>query len=137
MQQPSALIVTDAAKPAVEVILTAFRSIPCGFARALLPKTAINPTPASQPTHWLCFDQSLDEEEVAIIEGFPQGHLPPLTDPEAAWGQHGLMSEADAKAALSAENLQIHRMSGNVEPIAFCTSLLNELGLMFVPEPVI
>jgi len=119
------------------MILTAFRGTPCGFARALLPKTAVNPTPASPPTHWLCFDQSLDEEEVAIIEGGSEGHLPSLANPEAAWGEDGLMSEADAKAALSAGNLQIHRMSGNAEPIAFCTSLLNELGLMFIPEPAI
>lgn len=135
MQLPCALIVTDAAKAAVEAVLTACRGEPCGFARKLIPAGTPAPTSSTPPTHWLSFDASLTQEEVAAFQQFPSGDLPPLAAPSANWGADGLMSAADAAAAVSGANLQVYSVSGDVVPYDFCMGILDSRGLAFAPDP--
>lgn len=134
MQLPCALIVTDAAKAAVEAVLTACRGMPCGFARKLMPLDTTNPTSDTPPSHWLSFDASMTQDDVVAFQMFPSGELPPPADPEAAWGKDGLMSEAEAVAAVSGGNLQVYSVSGDVVPYDFCMGILDGRGLALVPE---
>lgn len=135
MQLPCALIVTDAAKAAVEAVLTACRGEPCGFARKLMPADTPSPIATTPPTHWISFDASLNEADVIAFQKFPAGELPPPADPEAAWGKDGLISAAEAAAAVSGANLQVYSVSGDVVPFDFCAAIIESRGLAFVPEP--
>ena len=133
-QLPVALFVTDGQKANVEAVLHAYRGEPTLFGRKLIPTNTPNPTPESEPTHWLMFDASTNQDNVTVYQGFANGDLPPLDDPEAAWGSNGLISAQDAMEAINGANLQVYSVSGDVVPLSFLGGILESRDLMFVPE---
>lgn len=134
---PSCLVVTDAQKDNVVEVITAYRGEQYGFSRQLIPADTVNPSPASTTTAWLAFDASTNEDQVAVMLRFANGDLPPLADPEAAWGENGLISASDAMTAINGTNLKVAAVSGDVVPWDFAVAFCDSLGLMFKPEPEI
>jgi len=134
---PSCLIVADAARQGVIDVLTAYRGEPYGFSRQLIPVDTVDPSPSSPATHWLAFDNSSSDDVVAVMLAFASGDLPPLADPDAAWGENGLISALDAKIAISGANLQVAAVSGDVIPENFTAAFVASKGLMYKPEPEI
>lgn len=127
---PCALIVTNAAKAGCEFVLTAYRGENLEFGRPLIPADTVNPTPQTQPTHWLMFDASTDQSDVIVYNGFADGDLPPLANPTAQWGENGLISAVDAMSAINGANLQVYSVSGDVEPTEFVEGLDGHGGIL-------
>lgn len=131
---PSCLVVTAAAKAGAIAVLSAYRGSAYDFTRGLIPADTVDPTPQSTVTAWLAFDASTSEEEVAVMLAFAGGDLPPLADPEAAWGLNGLIGASDAMTAINGANLKVAAVSGEVVPWNFATAFVASLGLMLLPE---
>lgn len=138
---PCAIIVTDAAKADAEAVMTAYRGQMVEFGRAVIAADTVDPTPSTPATHWLLFDASTSYENVSVYQAFADGDLPPLADPEAAWGENGLIGAAAALAAVSGTAMQVYSVSGDVEPTEFVEGqngqggILAGRGLMYRPMP--
>lgn len=80
---------------------------------------------------------AIRSEWLIAFQKFPGGDLPPPADPDATWGKDGLISAAEAAAAVSGANLQVYSVSGDVVPFDFCAAIVEGRGLAFVPEPAL
>lgn len=144
---PCAIIVTAAAKSGAEAVMAAYRGEPVEFTRALIPYDTPNPDPTTEPTHWLLYDNSTDQADIIVYQGFSVGDLPPLAEAEngAAWGLDGLPEGAVAMGYVSAANLQTYTPTGDVNPDEFVNGrpdgnggriggILLSRGLMYRPD---
>ena len=131
--QPIICLVTAAAKANANLVWAAWGKGPDTFSRRLAAKSGINEN--STPTHYLMADSSIFVEDVAIIQQFANNQLPPLPD-GMAWGVDGVISAADALAAINGANLQCYSASGNVEPLDHANAILDSRGLAFIPDAV-
>jgi hypothetical protein len=91
------------------------------------------PTTSSVVTHYLFADSSTSPADVAIFQSMANGDLPPIT---GVWGADGVITGADALAAINAVNLQVYSASGNVVPLDHANPILASRGLSFVPAEV-
>lgn len=132
---PCAVIVTANAKSSAEIVISAYRGGQVQFGRPLIAADTANPSPSSTPTHWLMFDASTVQDDIAVYQGFANGDLPPLADHSAAWGENGLIGAADAMTAVNGANVQVYAASGDVVPDEFVRGVLQGRGLMYRPEP--
>ncbi|ATC34178.1 hypothetical protein CA606_18585 [Caulobacter vibrioides] len=129
---PVIMICTAAAQTNINRVWEAMGRGPGTFSRKLT--TAPAPTTESPATHYLSSDASTDQATVAVWQGFAGGDLPPLPE-GVVWGENGVISAADAMAAITGANLQIYSASGDVEPIDHANGVLLGRGLKWVPEP--
>lgn len=134
MRLPSVCIVTDAARDnANRVWIAMGKATPDSdpsFIRKLTTDQA--PTPDAPVTHWLLSDTSTLDSDIAILQAFSAGILPPLPE-GSSWGEAGTISAEDAVAAISASNLQIYSAAGDVEPMEHVNGILLGRGLSLVP----
>lgn len=133
MTLPNIAVVAAAVKDNANAVLEAWGRGPNTFSRKLCAKsdTATYETP---PTHYMCADSSTTDSDVAIMQGFANGDLPPLPD-GTVWGESGVVSAADAMTAISGANLQVYSASGDVVPLDHANAVLASRNLMFVPDP--
>lgn len=126
--QPCVGIVKADDKTNANLVWNAWGKGPETFSRAL---TTDNPAiPSSTVTHYLFADSSSSVEDVAIIQGFANGDLPPIS---GAWGVGGVIAASDALAAIDGDSLQCYTASGNVTPLDHCNAILASRGLNWVP----
>lgn len=128
--QPVVSLVVAAQKVAADAVWAAWGRGPETFGRALTDDP--NPTTTSTITHYLSADSSTTVEDVAIIQAMSHGDLPPL-EPGKTWGVDGVISAADALAAVNGASLQCYSASGNVEPLDHCNAILASRGLSWLP----
>lgn len=97
---------------------------------------AIDPaaTYETPPTHWLSSNAAGDATELAILQAMTLGELPSLPE-GVAWGEDGVISEADAKAATDGSVFHVYSCAGDVEPVDHAAAVLLSEGLQFVPDP--
>lgn len=128
MLLPMVCIVTDAARVDINRVWEARGLGPDNFSRKVC---AIDPgaTPATPPTHWLMSDAGASDAEVAIVQAMTAGTLPS----GVAWGEGGLIAEADALAATDGAVLQVYTAAGDVEPVDHIAGILAGRGLQYVP----
>ena len=131
--QPCVGIVKAADKTNANLVWVAWGKGPDTFSRKLT--TDASPTPGSIVTHYLFADSSTSVEDVAIIQAFANGDLPPLPD-GAAWGVDGVIGAADGLAAIDGDSLQCYSASGNVTPLDHCNAILASRGLKWVPDDI-
>lgn len=93
-----------------------------------------NPTWETAPTHKYMSDQGATGEFAAILLGFANGDLPPLPD-GVVWGENGIISSADAQAAITAENFAFASFNDGFTPGEQIEAALSALGLSVVPDP--
>lgn len=125
-------ICTAAAKINVDLVWEAMGRGPGTFSRKVcaLDPGATWTTPA---THYLSSDASATDSDIAIWQGFADANLPPLPW-GIIWGEEGVISAADAIAAISGANLQVYSVSGDVTPADHIAGILAGRGLQYVPE---
>lgn len=129
--QPCVGIVKAADRTNANLVWAAWGKGPNTFSRKL---TTDNPaTTSSTVTHYLFADSSTSVEDVQVIQGFANGDLPPIMD---AWGVEGVISAADALAAIDGDSLQCYSASGNVAPLDHCNAILASRGLSWVPDEI-
>lgn len=131
--QPTVSIVTAAAKPGADAVWEAWGRGPGTFGRKLTTDPA--PTSSSPATHYLSADSSTTVEDVAIIQGMANGDLPPL-EVGKTWGVAGVISAADALAAINGASLQCYSVSGDVTPLDHVNAILASRDMMFVPDEI-
>ena len=131
--QPCVGIVKAADKTNANLVWAAWGKGPETFSRKLT--TDADPTPSSTVTHYLFADSSTSVEDVAIIQGFANGDLPPL-DVGVAWGVGSAIGAAAALAAIDGDSLQCYSASGNVTPLDHCNAILASRGLKWVPDDI-
>lgn len=126
-------IVGDAKKDDNNRVFAARGMGPETFIRKLC---AIDPaaTYETPPTHWLSSNAAGDGGELAILQAMTLGELPPLPD-GVVWGEDGVISEADAKAATDGSVFHVYSCAGEVEPVEHAAAVLATEGLQFVPDP--
>jgi len=93
-----------------------------------------NPTWETAATHKYMSDQGVTVEFAAILHGFANGDLPPLPD-GVVWGVDGVISAADALAAITAENFAFASFNEAFTPGEQVAAALDALGLAVVPDP--
>lgn len=95
-----------------------------------------NPSPTCEtpPTHLYMSDQGVTGEFAAILLGFANGDLPPLPE-GTVWGEDGIISAADALAAITAENFAFASFNEAFTPGEQVDAALTALGLVKVPDP--
>ncbi len=81
-------------------------------------------------------DQGVTGEFAAILLGFANGDLPPLPE-GVVWGENGIISAADALAAITAENFAFASFNEAFTPGEQVAAALDALGLVIVPDPPI
>ncbi len=125
-------ICTAAAKTNVDLVWEAMGRGPGTFSRKLC---AIGPgvTWQTSATEYLSSDASATDADIAIWQGFADQNLPPLPE-GVVWGESGVISAADALAAISGANLQVYSVSGDVEPADHIAGILLGRGKQYVPE---
>jgi len=128
--QPCVGIVKAADKDNANLVWNAWGKGPNTFSRRLT--TDAVPTMSSTVTHYLFADSSSSVEDVQVIQGFANGDLPPIMD---TWGVDGVISAADALAAIDGDSLQCYSASGSVTPLDHCNAILDSRGLKWVPDP--
>ena len=92
-----------------------------------------NPAWTAPATHYYMSDQSATPELQAQFLGFANGDLPPLPE-GVVWGVNGVISAADALAAITAENFAFAAFNEGFEPSEQVEAALTALGLYAVPE---
>ena len=98
--------------------------------------STINPTWETAPTHKYMSDQGVTGEFATILLGFANGDLPPLPD-GVVWGEDGVISAANALAAITAENFAFASFNEAFTPGEQVAAALDALGLNIVPdEPI-
>lgn len=107
---------------------------PSSFTRTLC---AIDPNATSDtpPTAICMYDQAATMQDAVIYAAAQGGTLPTLDDAghEIAWGEGGIISEADAKAAFA--TLQFWVNASDVDALTFAGANMAAAGLQFVPYP--
>lgn len=93
-----------------------------------------NPTWETAATHKYMSDQGVTGEFAAILLGFANGDLPPLPD-GVVWGEDGVISAADALAAITADNFAFASFNEAFTPGEQVAAALDALGLTIVPDP--
>lgn len=131
--QPCVGIVRAADRDNANLVWAAWGKGPNTFSRKLTSDPS--PTTSSTVTHYLFADSSTTVEDVAIIQAMANGDLPPLP-PGYAWGVDGVISAADALAAIDGDSLQCYSASGNVAPLDHCNAILASRGLSWVPDEI-
>lgn len=96
--------------------------------------TEPNPTWETPPTHRYMSDQGVSETFAAILHGFANGDLPPLPE-GTVWGEEGVISAADALAAITADNFAFASFNEAFTPGEQVAAALDALGLVIVPDP--
>ncbi len=92
-----------------------------------------NPTWQTTPTHKYMSDQGVTVEFANILHGFANGDLPPL--PEGVRGENGIISAADALAAISPANFAFASFNEAFTPGEQVAAALDALGLVVIPDP--
>lgn len=85
-------------------------------------------------THHGAHDGSTEAADFAAWSAMVDGILPTLPAGKA-WGIGGVISEADALAAVTDGNLRVYSGSSNVDSVALFRGAVREAGLYFVPSP--
>lgn len=86
------------------------------------------------PTHRYMSDQGVTVEFSDALHGFSAGALPAL--PEGiAWGEDGVIGEANALAAITADNFAFASFNEAYTPGQQVAAALDALGLVIVPDP--
>ena len=93
-----------------------------------------NPTWETAPTHRYMSDQGVTTEFASILHGFSNGDLPPLPE-GVVWGEDGIISAADALAAITAANFAFGSFNEGFTPGEQVEAALSALGLVVVPDP--
>ena len=93
-----------------------------------------NPTWETAPTHKYMSDQGATGEFAAILLGFANGDLPPLPE-GTVWGENGVISAADALAAITADNFAFASFNEAFTPGEQVAAALDAFGLTIVPDP--
>lgn len=128
---PVIAVCTAAARENVNLVWEAMSRGPGTFSRKLTSEAS--PIPTSPATHYLMSDASATESDVAEWQAMASGDLPDIGT--NSWGVDGIISSADAQAAISAANLQVYSASGDVIPTEHAAGILASHGLQFVPDP--
>lgn len=128
-------IVTDAQKTNLNRVFAARGMGPETFSRKVC---ALNPaaTPLTPPTHWLASNAAGSLEELNILNAMTNGDLPD-TPEYVVWGEDGVISAADAIAAMDGAVFQVYSAAGDIEPVDHVVAILDSRGLQYVPEPEI
>lgn len=132
MNLPMVCIVVAAHRDNINLVWAARGLGPECFTRRLCVSGAA--TPETPPTHWLMSDATATDAEVATCQRMSDGDLPPLPE-GVAWGVDGVISAADALAAIDGSALQVYSVSGDVEPVDHVSGILASRGLQYVPDP--
>lgn len=130
---PAICVCTAAARDNVNLVWEAMGRGPGTFSRRLTNDP--NPTTESTVTHYLMSDTSASDADVAEWQAMASGDLPDIGMNQ--WGVDGIISSADAQAAISGANLQVYSASGDVIPVEHAAGILQSRGLAFVPDPEI
>lgn len=85
------------------------------------------------PTHRYMSDQGVTSEFAAILHGFANGDLPPLPE-GTVWGEDGVISAADALAAIASTNFAFGSFNEAFTPGQQVAAALDALGLVRVPD---
>lgn len=127
-------IATPAALTNVNLVLEAMGRGPGSITR----KATTVPAPAwdATPTHWWMSDQGVTAEFQAQLLGFSNGDLPPLPA-GVVWGVDGVISAADALAAITAANFSFASFNDGFTPGAQVQAALGAKGLYVIPFPEI
>lgn len=121
-----------AAVPNINKVLEAMGRGPNSLSR---PATSTpNPTWETAATHKYMSDQGVTGEFAAILLGFANGDLPPL-EAGKEWGVNGVISAADALAAIASENFAFASFNEAFTPGEQVHAALDALGLTIVPDP--
>lgn len=131
--QPCVGVVKAADRENANLVWSAWGKGPDTFSRRLTDDPS--PTTSSTVTHYLFADSSTSVEDVQIIQAMANGDLPPLPT-GYAWGVDGVISAADALAAIDGDSLQCYSASGNVAPLDHCNAILASRGLSWVPDEI-
>lgn len=128
-------IIAIGAIAAVENINLVLEAMGRGPGSLSRPATSTpNPTWETAPTHKYMSDQGVTSEFAAILHGFANGDLPPLPE-GVVWGENGVISAADALAAISAANFAFASFNEAFTPGEQVQAALDALGLVQVPDP--
>lgn len=99
------------------------------------PENGLPPvTWETAPTHRYMSDQGVSETFAQILHGFANGELPPLPE-GVVWGEDGVISAADALAAITADNFAFASFNEAFTPGEQVDAALDALGLTKVPDP--
>ncbi|WP_300573581.1 hypothetical protein [Phenylobacterium sp.] len=127
-------IATAAAVTNVNLVLEAMGRGPGNISRKAT--TVANPAWDATPTHYFMSDQGVTPEFQAQLLGFANGDLPPLPE-GVVWGEEGVISAADALAAIASPNFSFASFSGAFTPGEQVQAALDALGLHVIPFPEI
>jgi len=127
-------IATAAAVTNVNLVLQAMGRGPGNISRKAT--TVANPAWDATPTHYFMSDQGVTPEFQAQLLGFANGDLPPLPE-GVVWGEEGVISAADALAAIASPNFSFASFSGAFTPGEQVQAALDALGLHVIPFPEI
>jgi hypothetical protein len=116
----------------INLVLEAMGRGPNSLSRPATTNPA--PTWETAPTHKYMSDQGVTGEFAAILLGFANGDLPPLP-PGTVWGEEGVISAADALAAITSENFAFASFNEAFTPGEQVAAALDALGLVIVPDP--
>ena len=125
-------VATNAAVTNVNLVLEAMGRGPGSI--TCKATTVSNPTWEEAPTHWFMSDQGVTAEFQAQLLGFSNGDLPPLPS-GTVWGENGVISAADALAAISAANFAFASFNDSFTPGEQVQATLDALGLHIIPFP--
>jgi hypothetical protein len=86
------------------------------------------------PTHYYFFDVTAEDHDVRAWEGMQSGDLPPVA-PGVVWGEGGIISAADAMAAVTRDTTLFATKVGDLmTAMQFRDSILAGAGL-YLPVP--
>lgn len=107
-------VVTAAAAANVRLVLGAMGLGFGGFGVPMVAQGDEEATPESEPTGFMQYDGSADSELVAALQSLVAGVAPAIDGfgSTIAWGEDGLIAEADAVAAFGGESVQIISAAG-------------------------
>ena len=137
MEAPTIVIVTAASQPDINDI---WEAMGMGPGTVSVPLCAIDPgatweTPA---THYLMMDMGAQQADVNVWSAMAQSNdLPPLPN-GTVWGENGVISAADAQAAISAGNMFVFPAYGletAQDRLNWRNGALEGLGLQLIPDP--
>lgn len=125
-------IATASALVNINAVLEAMGRGPGNISRKAT--TVADPAWDAEPTHYFMSDQGVTPEFQAQLLGFSSGDLPPL--PEGVlWGEDGVISAADALAAISSSNFAFAAFNEGFTPGEQVAAALDALGLHVIPFP--
>lgn len=114
----------------INAVLEAYGRGPDNLSRKLT--TVADPAWTETPTHFFMSDQGVTEDFANVLLGFPNGDLPPLPN-GLVWGVNGVISAADALAAIDGANFKVFVSSGDVTPAAQVAAAISAEGLYVIP----